>query len=122
MARTLGKLTTVSLLAMVFASAAAQTPVVQRATVETRASTSIAREVLGTGGANPTWLAWRVPMVPGDRDVCSTWRDDQSFVRGTTLEPSTSIDRPTFTAPAGSTVALEGGTTLIVLVRVIDGN
>jgi len=105
------------------ASAAAQTPVVQHATVETRAASALARDVAGAGGGGtPTWLAWRVPMVAGDRDVCSSWRDDQSFVRGTMLEPATGVERPSFPPPTGSTVALEGGTTLIVLVRVIDGN
>jgi len=115
-------LTTVSLFGMVFASTAAQTPVVQHAMLETRTTTSIAREVAGSGsGASPTWLAWRVPMIAGDRDVCSSWRDDQSYVRGTVLEPNASVDRPTFPAPENSPVALEGGTTLIVLIRVIDG-
>ena len=66
------------------ASVAAQTPVVQHATVATRAVTTLARDVAAAGrGAMPTWLAWRVPMVPGDRDVCSSWRDDVSAVRGT---------------------------------------
>src|SRR6187431_2882786 len=109
-------LTAIPLLAMVPASTAAQTPVVQHATVETRAASSLARDVTGAGGGGTaTWLAWRVPMVAGDRDVCSSWRDDQSFVRGTMLEPATGVERPTFPPPTGSTVALEAGTTLIVL-------
>jgi hypothetical protein len=95
---------------------------VQNATVETRAVSSLARDVAGAGtGATPTWLGWRVPMVPGDRDVCSSWRDDQSYVRGTMLEPATGTVRPAFPAATGSTVALEAGTSLLILVRVIDG-
>ena len=106
----------------VHAAVGAQTPAVQHATVETRAVTTLARDVAASGrAANPTWLAWRVPMVPGDRDVCSSWRDDVAAVRGTLLEPTTGVERPSFPPRSSSTATLENGTTLIVLVRVIDG-
>ena len=98
-----------------------QRPNIQNGRVETRAATAIEREIAAVGtSASPVWVAWSVPMVAGDRNVCSTWSDGNTFVRGETLE-RTDGSRPTQFAPPSGPVRLEGGTSLVVLVRVIDG-
>jgi len=108
-------------LAMSVVDLAAQRPNIQNGRVETRAATAIAREIAAVGtSASPVWVAWSVPMVPGDRNLCSTWSDGNTFVRGETLE-RTDGSRPTPFAPASGPVRLEGGTSLVVLARVVDG-
>jgi len=95
---------------------------VQNGRVETKAATSIDREIAAVGtSADAAWLAWRVPMVDGERNMCSTWYSDPyGYVRGQQLEPTEGFGPPKIAAPAGP-VALEGGTNLIVLARVVDG-
>ena len=102
---------------------APQQSLVQNGRVETKAATSIDREITAVGtNADPVWLAWRVPMVDGERNMCSTWYSDPyGYVRGQMLEPNeTGVTPPKIAAPTGP-VALEGGTGLVVLVRIIDG-
>jgi len=105
-----------------------QAPVpIQNGKVETRQATSIDREVTAAAAsADPVWLAWRVPMVPGDRNLCesSVYSNDVStwYIRGSVIEPNTgamSNSPTTFPKPSGP-VALEGGTSLVILLRVVD--
>jgi hypothetical protein len=100
----------------------AQQPVVQNGRVDVRPGTSIEREIAAVGaGTEPVWVAWRVPMVPGDWNLCSTWSDGRTFVRGDVLEGRAPHQDPIqFPAPAGP-LRLEAGTTLLVLGRVVDG-
>jgi hypothetical protein len=104
---------------------AQQTPLpqVQNGRVETKAATSIDREIAAVGTSpDPAWLAWRVPMVDGEHNLCSTWFSDRSgYVRGDVLERSDNdYSAPKIAAPTGP-VSLEGGTGLVVLVRIVDG-
>jgi hypothetical protein len=106
--------------ALGLSAAEGQRPNIQNGRVETRAATSIATEVAAVGtSATPVWVAWSVPMVAGDRHLCSNWSDGYTFVRGETLE-RTDGSRPTPLAPSSAPVRLEGGTSLVVLARVID--
>ena len=93
---------------------------IQNGRAETRAGLSIERAIATVGGgSDAVWLAWRVPMVRGDRDLCSTWFDGGDSIRGAFLEagvPSTA----TLQAPSTG-VALEAGSTLVVLLRLVDG-
>jgi hypothetical protein len=108
-------------LAMSVVDLAAQRPNIQNGRVEARAATSIAREISAAGASgSPTWVGWSVPMVAGDRTLCSTWSDGNTFVRGETLE-RTDGARPAALAPPSGPVRLEGGTSLVVLARVVDG-
>ena len=103
------------------AAVGAQQPNIQNGRVETRAATSIAPEIAAVGPtALPVWVAWSVPMVTGDRQLCSSWSDGYTFVRGETLERtdgSRTSQGPLPTGPA----RLEAGTSLVVLARVVDG-
>ncbi len=103
----------------------AQTPLpqVQNGRVETKAATSIDREIAAVGtNADPVWLAWRVPMVDGEHNMCSTWFSDRSgYVRGDVLERSDNDSSAPKIAPPTGPVSLEGGTGLVVLVRIVDG-
>jgi hypothetical protein len=106
---------------LALSAAEVQRPSIQNGRVETRAATTIAREITAVGtSASPVWVAWSVPMVQGDRNLCSNWSDGYTFVRGETLE-RTDGSRPTTVAPAGGPVRLEGGTSLVVLARILDG-
>jgi len=100
----------------------AQQPLVQNGRVETLAASSIDRELAAVGSAaDPVWLGWREPMIDGDRNLCSTWYSDGSYIRGDVLEPAPfDPSRPQIAPPSGP-VPLEGGTGLVVLVRVIGG-
>ena len=96
---------------------------IQNGTVEVRHGTSIDREISGVPAApdTPAWIAWRVPMIAGDRDVCSTWTTDRAYIRGTFLDDNFNFDtqKPQIAPP--KMVALEGGTNLVVLARLIGG-
>jgi hypothetical protein len=100
----------------------AQQPTVQNGRVETRTATAIDRELATLGGGpDPVWIAWQVPMIDGDRNLCSSWSDGRTYVRGATLEPrGLGAEMPQFAAATGP-ARLEGGTGLIVLLRMIDG-
>ena len=111
----------VDLGALAQSTAGGQRPNIQNGRVETRAATAIEREIAAVGtSASPVWVAWSVPMVAGERNLCSTWIDDTTFVRGETLERSDG-SRPTQFAPPSGPVRLEGGTSLVILARVVDG-
>jgi hypothetical protein len=102
--------------------ALAQTPQIQNGRVETRAVTSLARDVAALTaqtGATPQWVAWQVPMIDGERGLCCTYYSDgmTSPVRGCAVEPTDG--HPDFPVPSGP-VQLEAGTTLTVFVRLLD--
>src|SRR5688500_3504343 len=78
------------LLASAFAlPAAAQQPQIQNGKVEVRKDTAIDRAIAGVPAGGPdqaAWVAWKVPMVDGDRDLCSWYSDRSGTVRGTYLD------------------------------------
>jgi hypothetical protein len=105
----------------------AQTPQIQNAQVETRAVTSLSRDVaaLTAQATTPRWVAWQVPMIDGERGLCCTYYSDGMVnpVRGCTMEPAdpdAARTPPDFPAPTGP-VQLEAGTTLTVYVRLVEG-
>jgi len=107
--------------------AMAQTPQIQNGRVETRAATSLARDVAALATqttTTPQWVAWQVPMIDGERGLCCTYYSDGmvSPVRGCTMEPAdpdAPWKAPDFPVPSGP-VQLEAGTTLTVFVRLLD--
>jgi hypothetical protein len=112
------------LLAAAVTAAAGQQPQIQNGKVETRPALSIDGEIatLGAASADPIWIAWRVPMIDGRRDMCS-WYSDDSYptgIRGMVIETDRGESRvPQIAAPTGP-VPLEAGTHLMVLARVVD--
>jgi hypothetical protein len=101
------------------AFAAAQAPQVQNGRVEIRTVTSLDGAVAAAGTrVDPAWIGWSVPLVRGDRNLCSQWTPDVgTTIRGVTLEAAAApAARPT--APP---VRLEGGNTLVVLARIVSG-
>jgi hypothetical protein len=118
MTRALGVLT----LSGVAAAFGAQQPLVENGRVEMRAATTIEREIAAAGrGADPAWVAWQAPMVAGDRNLCSTWSDGIWTVRGESLEPRTPGTPPAPIARPPGPVAIERGTSLVILARVAAG-
>ena len=102
--------------------ALAQTPQIQNGRVETRAVTSLSRDVAALTaqtGATAQWVAWQVPMIDGERGLCCTYYSDgmTSPVRGCAVEPTEG--HPAFPVPSGP-VHLEAGTTLTVFMRLLD--
>jgi len=105
----------------------APAPQIQNGRVETRATTSIDQALAGIAGPDPVWAFWRVPILDGERGPCSQWYygDREPMIRGDILDSGMSGNiasntRPQITPPTGP-VPLEGGTGLLVLVRVVDG-
>ncbi len=106
--------------------ALAQTPQIQNGRVDTRAATSLSRDVaaLTAQATTPVWVAWQVPMVDGERSLCCTYYNDGmvSPVRGCPMEPTdpqAEWKAPDFPAPSGP-VRLEAGTALTVFVRLVE--
>lgn len=99
-----------------------QQPAVQNGQVEARSDVSIERVVAeAAASVDPVWIAWRVPMVPGDRDLCSTWSNGEVVSRGLVLEDlPRDAAQPGFQAPRGP-VQLEAGASLVVLLRMAGG-
>jgi len=103
-------------------SAAGQMPSVLNGRVETRPATSLDAAVTAAGtGPDPVWIGWSVPMVIGDRHLCSQWVPEigGGAIRIATLEGSPLTQAPP--ARPATPVRLEGGTTLVVLARVVAG-
>lgn len=121
------KSATVLVILVAAVGALAQTPQIQNGRVETRAVTSLARDVAALTaqtGATPQWVAWQVPMIDGERGLCCTYYSDgmTSPVRGCTMEPAdphATWKAPDFPAPSGP-VQLEAGTMLTVFVRLVE--
>ncbi len=114
------------MIGMVAVGVLAQTPRIQNGLVETRAATSLARDVatLAAQATDPMWVAWQVPMVDGERSLCCTcYNDDMpQAVRGCRMEPTNPDDPwtpPRFPAPSGP-VQLEAGTELTMFVRMVE--
>jgi len=110
--------------------AIAQTPQIQNGRVESRAVTSLSRDVAALTAqatTTPQWVAWQVPMIDGERGLCCTYYNDGmvNAVRGCTMEPSdptvsnATRKAPDFPAPSGP-VQLAAGTSLTVFVRLVD--
>ena len=112
-------------------AAQAPAPQIQNGKVEVRKGTAIDREIASLAPARadePVWVAWRVPMIAGDRDMCGWYTDRDYAVRGMFVdEPTITIvnntpvpnSRPQITAPAGP-IPLEAGTQVVVLARIVD--
>lgn len=121
------RLTAILLAATVSVAASqAQPPssLIQNGKVETRPGQSIDKEIAAVSGPEPVWLVWRVPMVPGDRDMCSYYNDHNYYARGFVMEsdwPGRPATAATATPPPKGPVPLEAGTGLLVLVRTFDG-
>jgi hypothetical protein len=107
-------------------------PLIQNGRMETRTGAAIDREIAAVSSvksSDPVWVAWRVPMIDGDRDMCSWYGDRNGSVRGmfvedvnvaVVAETGGRAERPVITAPTGP-IPLEGGTHLVVLARVVGG-
>lgn len=102
-------------------------PVIQNAKLEVRRGVTLDREMSALAAAtatDPVWVAWRAAMVPGDRDLCSSYYDSRyggfrgMFLDGSAVDAS---GRPRTIAPPSGPVPLEAGTNLIVLVRLVEG-
>jgi hypothetical protein len=119
-------------LAGLLAFVAAQTPApvqIQNGRVEVRQGAAIDREIAAVSAASstePVWVAWRTPLITGDRDICDWYSDRIGTVRGifinedsriSNLESRTSLQ---ITPPTGP-VPLEAGTGLVVLARAVGG-
>jgi hypothetical protein len=117
------------LLLSVAATASAQQPPIQNGKVETRKVAALDKEIatLAAGATTePVWVGWRVPIVDGERGNCSTWVDHDYYFRGQVLDyapigATVSTARPQQTTQPAGAIALEGGTGLVVLLRLIDG-
>lgn len=125
------RLVTAVLLAATASAAASQAQqppsLIQNGRVETRTGQSVDQEIKALASADPVWLVWRVPMVAGDRDLCQSFYDDRNvYARGYMMEwapPGTGVamGMPQVTPPKGP-VQIEAGTSLLVLVRTLDGS
>jgi hypothetical protein len=101
-------------------------PQIQNGRVDVRSGTAIDREIAAASpksSTDPAWIAWRVPMIPGDRDMCGWYNDRLGTVRGTWIDDGLMTDsqRPQIKPPTGP-IPLEAGTGLVVLVRAVGGS
>ena len=117
-----------------WAQSAAPAPQIQNGKVERRPGANIDREIAAASPASatePSWVAWRAPMIEGDRDMCSWYSDRLGTTRGMFIDdgmvyvtnaaiPNPSPDRPQITAPKGP-IPLEAGTHVVVLARLVGG-
>ena len=113
---------------------AAPAPQIQNGKVETRHGTSIDREIAAASPASatePSWVAWRAPMVAGDRDMCGWYSDRLGTTRGMYIDDgmvymssdgiaNPATNRPQIAAPKGP-IPLEAGTGVVVLARLVGG-
>jgi hypothetical protein len=122
-------MTPLPLALLLIAEAPAPQQQIQNGKVETRRTTAIDREITALAATpEPVWAAWRVPMIEGDRRMCSWWSDQTGVVRGELLDynmTGTTIvgaggQKPQIAPPTGP-LPLEAGTQLLVLVRLLDG-
>jgi len=123
-------------LAGVLSVVSAQAPVpvqIQNGRVEVRQGAAIDREIAAVSAASstePVWVAWRTPMITGDRDICDWYTDRIGTVRGIFIEPPSpggfggqgleGRNSSPVTSPTGP-VPLEAGTGLVVLARAVGG-
>jgi HEAT repeat protein len=113
----------VGCLVLIATVAAAQQPVVQNGKLEPRRVAALERDVMAIGGAatDPVWVGWRVPMVDGDRDVCSFWNTMRGDYLDSGISGTIYTREPRPFAPPSGPVPLEGGTGILVLMRFVDG-
>ena len=110
-------------------AAQSQTPRIVNGRVEARTGTAIDREIAAASpaaSADPVWVAWRAPMIKGDRDVCGWYSDARYSVRGSFLEDELrtsnfELRTSALATPPTGPVPLEAGTNVVVLARVIGG-
>jgi HEAT repeat protein len=110
-------------LVLLAAVVVAQQPTVQNTRVESRKVSALERDVMALGGAatDPVWIGWRVPVVGGDRELCSSWNTSRGdFIELNITGTITSSEPRQFAAPTGP-VPLEGGASILVLLRFDDG-
>ncbi len=94
-----------------------QAPVVQNGRLEPRRATSIDSVVTAVAsGGDPVWVGWAVPLVERRGPLCTQWSPDFAAVPFARIEP----DAPA-PLPSQPAVRLEGGTNLVVLVRLVAG-
>jgi len=105
----------------------APAPQIQNGRLETRAVTSLERDLPSLGGPEPVWAFWRVAMIDGERGPCSTYMysDREPVIRGELLDSGISgtiigNERPQITPPVGP-IPLEAGTGLLIFARVVEG-
>ncbi len=103
------------------AAAAGQMPAVQNGTVETRQASSpeLALKTVAGGGPDPVWIGWIVPMVGTAQNLCSQWTPDVWNSDRLALLETTSQSQPA--ARPVTPVRREGGSTLVLLARVVAG-
>jgi hypothetical protein len=96
----------------------APAPQIQNGRLETRAVTSLERDLPPLGGPEAVWAFWRVAMVDGERGPCNTYMysDRDPIISGTVI----GNERPQITPPAGP-IPLEAGTGLLIFARVVEG-
>jgi hypothetical protein len=90
--------------------------------VEMRAGSTIEREVAAAAQlGEPSWVAWKVPAVPGRGQGCCWYSNNNTQWYGCGVEPSVpGVEAPRPQQPTGP-VPLEAGTTLLVMARVVPG-
>ena len=121
------KMMMIGAVVMAVAAAAAQTPQIQNAQVKPQAVTSLARDVAALASqatTTPRWVAWQVPMIDGERNMCCYYSDDynSSGIRGCRMEPQTGegpYKPPQIANPTGP-VRLEAGTQVTIFVRLVE--
>lgn len=90
--------------------------------VEPRSATTIEREVAAAAaGAEPSWVAWKVPGVEGRSHSCCWYQNNNEGWYGCGLEPRESGAAMIRPQPPAAPVPLEGGTTLLVMARIASG-
>src|SRR5437870_2064886 len=107
------------------AAAQGPAPQIQNGRVETRPSTALDRDIgsiVAGSSADAVWAGWKVPIVDGQRGGCSTYSNDNYFVRGDYLENGPFFNGQFMPmAPPAGAVQIEAPTELVVLVRAIEG-
>ena len=96
-----------------------QQPQITNGTVVPAASSSIEREVASAAArTEPSWVAWKVPAVGGHSRSCCWYSNNGDNWYGCGLEPREAGAAMTRPAQPAGPVPLEGGTMVLVLVRV----
>ena len=121
----------VAVVAVTSLSAQGTQPQIQNGKVEVRKAGAIDREIASIPAARPdepVWVAWKVPLLDGDREMCNWYSDRLATNRGIYLDEGSVMivdgmvppaTRQPIAAPTGP-IPLEAGTQLVVLARVVD--
>ncbi len=101
------------------AAAPAQTSAVQNGRLEPRPASSIDQALATVGTASePVWVAWAVPLADHRGSLCTQWAPEVTAAPLARLEPDMAASALAVTPPP---VRLEGGTDLVVLLRLTAG-